>query len=1484
MKAFVNIFFSLFSFTILLPTSLSATQLAYDQFSNSKDGYSRDDGLKDQLKVKGKKSSEKTYSFGSSYANTLVTITFQMKWKGGWEDSGKYKDYFKVYFNGTQKINDTFKGDASNYKSYSLDTTTDGNGKLKIKFYANTTSKDEYIVIDDVKITTQSSLPVVNNADDICYDTETTNGFCTGIISVACKITTPFQNLSNSSLSNVEVTLGTSNAFSAFSDCGVDNTSGNCQDASGLSIMSFSAFNKGVNYTVPDFTANSGHSTYNSALFSFLDSPYDWVATYIKDGKRYQGKVQACTSTPQTTFENKLLPFDLINPKETRNIIGNTKIIGNTAECVTPFYYKGSVSYNLPSSLSDLHNAQCDNNLDHNDNNYFVKNIDIDSNSTTKNSSSANVNLPATYKEIAWAGLFWQGHYNDDSVQYYSGGWHYSDDYTQQTSNNNANFNANFVKMKIDNTSYISIQAEKFNYLKRGSTDVVYSAFANVTQQLRDANITTTSNVTIADIVTTEGLEGSLGNYGAWTLVVVYKEDETNPTSKLRNNSVYLGYQQVYNANSTDAKALQIPINDFLLPKRGTIDSQVAVFAAEGEYAYEPDSMKLDGTTLGATNCTTNKDDPSCKTNMFDAKLSPSITRSPSLTNNNGIDIDVFDSSAIMTQKRDSNPTATSYSSIIRLKSSGDLYLPSMVSFTTELYKPRVCYYIDTIQDKNNNVVFKDGAFVSEIQPDTDYTYNIFISNMKKSANDTDIEIANKVQVYMNMKDFTYKSNSTKINNIDGVNTVNQRTYQNLTDTADNDLGEYNSATTSTTWRVGAGATASSGGTLDVAGGFSDTKNISYLSFEGAITAQSNATQINLLDYLEFKASFQTDTITIGEANAQIIVQCQDLNATAGLIGISGAFNVVNNNFSGSKDPILTSTSSAADKALNAIPTQISNKPMHLKLLALGTDNETLTSYTGDVNVSIISTPSYTSDQNTNQALCENATPLTSSQTFTFNNQDSMDIVVNGFPQALSNASFQIKYDNNKTTCSRDVFAIRPDRFLLAPPSTDIELLRSGTNYNFSLTAAQSGNTSPTPGYTVNNAQSIFTNLNADKTVYLPDGTVPTPPLNGTLSLATTTFNITDGLATNALGISFDDVGKVNIKIVDQNWSKVDIDNSDTPADCSANGAYICGDINATFIPHHFNLTNVHLKNNQAHTFTYLSNDLNMSAGFDVTLAAANEANTTTTNFNINAWENPVDVNISLPAIGKTPIKSEISTHAKLTFANGAKTIHYNDTNSSSNLRFNFERNATTPQNPFQVLGANTTLTAYSKYTASSGATATIQGNNVADQNATFLYGRSHAVKQRFTVPTDANYIANIYYEAYCYGAACDTSILPSKLHTDDIRWYRNTTHNATNDGNITSVAEYNSLANVTPQNLTDTGSVATVELHYNGNDGYPYSSTMEINASTWLIYDPNNTVTPRNRFQVEYNKAGTGWSGKRETTTTTKAPATAKTNRRVMW
>jgi len=383
-------------------------------------------------------------------------------------------------------------------------------------------------------------------------------------------------------------------------------------------------------------------------------------------------------------------------------------------------------------------------------------------------------------------------------------------------------------------------------------------------------------------------------------------------------------------------------------------------------------------------------------------------------------------------------------------------------------------------------------------------------------------------------------------------------------------------------------------------------------------------------------------------------------------------------------------------------------------------------------------------------------------------------------------------------------------------------------------------------------------------------------------------------------------------------------------------------DLNISFYPYKFDINGsgvggipiiptvgtsyqpVDLLNN---SFVYMSDlntsaDENMSYHLNGTIAALGENNVTLSNFVDKCYALPLTITIQTTTRDlndtkgnhvtfrarfhdiNTTIQQPIQlldvnrtdtapTVAKLDF--NLTTAHFYQTSNGriqTSLNLNYDRNVTKTVNP-------TTITFLSYDVNCTASTACFRNADLVsnktpemkkDLNTTipikFYYGRANAGKQRYEVPKDNPYSANIYYEIYCYGAGCNTALLPSTQHVNDIRWYQNIWHTASNDGNITNIVEKNGINKVTPTYppLWNNTNPATVNLIYDGSLGYPYTTTMELNASGWLIYNENDANATTNSFQVEYNKAGTGWSGERETNTTTKAPNTVKTNRRTMW
>ncbi len=466
------------------------------------------------------------------------------------------------------------------------------------------------------------------------------------------------------------------------------------------------------------------------------------------------------------------------------------------------------------------------------------------------------------------------------------------------------------------------------------------------------------------------------------------------------------------------------------------------------------------------------------------------------------------------------------------------------------------------------------------------------------------------------------------------------------------------------------------------------------------------------------------------------------------------------------------------------------------------------------------------------------------------------------------------------TSNSKDTFAIRPNRFtIIKSDGGNINSVTSAANLDLNFTAEDiSGAT--TSGYTT------APTLNITTTYYENNTTVDTTGnMVGTSTIAAPNF--TNGFASNA-SAQFDDVGKITLHFEDRNWAAVD--NGDgTPQNCSANGAYICGDLNTTFIPASFTFDTITIKNAHNGVFTYLSNDINnssdMFAAMDITMSARNALNGVTKNYSSGLWEEDMNITIA-NSTPNTPtlVTKDINSSIKLGFTNGTKTITWNESNNAKQLRFNFARTTNTPLNPIKVNLGELSLNATASYP-----TGAVTGNATATNTVTFLYARSHAPRQRFNT---SNAVDLIYFETYCYGTdangnTCHKTLLPNSIaskYTDDPRWFVNTLH--TPIGGVIGTLSQIGTSKTTIGATTTTGGITHLPITYKGTY-YPYKVTFKDNASSWLIYDEYSSVASpatSNRFEVEFVNSASSWAGAGENSASTSSSGASKTNRRIMW
>lgn len=248
----------------------------------------------------------------------------------------------------------------------------------------------------------------------------------------------------------------------------------------------------------------------------------------------------------------------------------------------------------------------------------------------------------------------------------------------------------------------------------------------------------------------------------------------------------------------------------------------------------------------------------------------------------------------------------------------------------------------------------------------------------------------------------------------------------------------------------------------------------------------------------------------------------------------------------------------------------------------------------------------------------------------------------------------------------------------------------------------------------------------------------------------------------------------------------------------------------------------------------------------------------------------------------------------------GTLTLGTNDFNQSNSgsvntlLNLNFNREVNASVNPerlfFSTYDSNCSVIADCSMNADLFSNKLTEGTKNLDLNVTHLYGRTHASRQRYQGATGT---ANIYFESFCFGTVggntCDKILLPNgptSKRTDDVRWFWNEEHNTTNDGSVGIVVEKigtNIAGDIVDATDNPIGNPSVTDLSYDGSRGYPYKTTIQNEASPWLIYNESNPTATRNEFQVEFDTIG-GWTGEHETNTTTKTPAGATTNRRLMW
>ncbi|GAB4214507.1 MAG: hypothetical protein OHK0012_12690 [Synechococcales cyanobacterium] len=302
-------------------------------------------------------------------------------------------------------------------------------------------------------------------------------------------------------------------------------------------------------------------------------------------------------------------------------------------------------------------------------NSFNMRRVDIDGNSSTITSSSANFSLPSG-ATVLWAGLYWGAAGDSGGLSWASG---------FGPAPNAALRNRVFLTTPV--AASVTITATTFDTDSYG-----YSSFADVTPLVRAGG---TGTYTVADIQVGENRSNIAAG---WSIVIVY-QDNTQP---FRAISVFDG---LINISGTSSQTINI--SGFTTPLLGPRITDVGVIAYDGDWSsggdvYGGDVFQLNGTNLRDARGSSSSND------FFNSSISNRggfiSNKNPNYPNQLGIDIDITNADGILANG------ATSAS--IRLTSGGETYIPVMVSFATNLFEPTVNFTKSSQLVDNNSDTF----------------------------------------------------------------------------------------------------------------------------------------------------------------------------------------------------------------------------------------------------------------------------------------------------------------------------------------------------------------------------------------------------------------------------------------------------------------------------------------------------------------------------------------------------------------------------------------------------------------------------------------------------------------------------------------------------------------------------------------------------------------------------------------------------------
>lgn len=402
--------------------------------------------------------------------------------------------------------------------------------------------------------------------------------------------------------------------------------------------------------------------------------------------------------------------------------------------------------------------------------------VDIDGNTGdgagTRNSSSSDLVLPAGTNSIRVARLYWSGRAATSQF-----------DMTQAVNQK--------IKIRKGTTGayqeYNAAQINKYVTDAGLSTEYChYQAYVDITNFVKQEGAGT---YTVGNGAFSTGTIDNYGNYGAWSIVVVYE----NPALDFNSVRVYDGYQQIFAGNSVTASTVTLTGLNVPSGPLSLTDAKLGIIGFEGDSRYNGDFFQINNSRF--SDGLNPIDNPWNGTNTING--THVTTKNPNYTDQMGIDIDQADVGigyGIL-------PDATSVT--LQLGTTQDQFFCGVISFVIKMKYPPVIALTKTVTDANNSNTAETGEVL---------TYKLKGKNIS-AANVNLVEVSDSLP-----SSVTFVANSLKVNYCPGI------AVGSKTDVAGDDIAAFTNNTVN--FKLGTGATSLIGGTMAAADSFEVEFNV----------------------------------------------------------------------------------------------------------------------------------------------------------------------------------------------------------------------------------------------------------------------------------------------------------------------------------------------------------------------------------------------------------------------------------------------------------------------------------------------------------------------------------------------------------------------------------------------------------------------------------------------------------------------------------